>query len=567
MTSAPAPRAGLIYADGSPVRTADVARIRARASLSGPSPSPFPYDAASLGGQEMANWWPFLRGPDTEINYDRDRMVARSRDLVRNDSWASGAISTALDSQIGWQFRLNCRPDSRALRTLDRRFDITWAAEFAAQVEAEWRLYADDPARWCDAGRKLTMTQLFYLAGRHKMVDGDALGMSLWAPERREAAGARYATTLQVIDPDRLSNPFQRMDTHDQRGGVQIDDLGAPIGYHIRRAHQGDWFDAMRSMEWDFYPRETPWGRAVVIHDLDMDRADQHRGLGVLSACLGRFKMLAKFDQVSLQAAVLRTMVGFFIKSAFGADDVESALRVDTDTKGNNYLAGPMSDYANFAAAARDQVTMGGARIPVLAPNEDIATVRAGDAATEFETFEAAFLRSIAAATGASATELSKDYRRVNYSSARADMLTAWRTLLRRRHGFAAGFATPFYATWLEELVVDHGRARVPLPRGVSLADYAQFRAAFARCGWIGPGRGWVDPVKERQGEILGLEAGFGTLSRTCAEVSGSDWREDAEQQAVERAYRASLNLPQPDWAGGRNQAPAPAEEREDVEA
>src|SRR5260363_125826 len=44
------------------------------------------------------------------------------------------------------------------------------------------------------------MSQLMRLAFRHKLVDGDALALLLWRPERIGPGRARYATTVQLID-------------------------------------------------------------------------------------------------------------------------------------------------------------------------------------------------------------------------------------------------------------------------------------------------------------------------------------------------------------------------------
>src|SRR4051794_30245585 len=63
-----------------------------------------PYDAASLFSQDIGDWHPSLWSPDIEINPHRDRMVARLRDLVRNDGWASGAITSLVDATIGANF-------------------------------------------------------------------------------------------------------------------------------------------------------------------------------------------------------------------------------------------------------------------------------------------------------------------------------------------------------------------------------------------------------------------------------------------------------------------------------
>src|SRR6185437_5365789 len=253
----------LVDSLGQPLRPAAPATpLRARAATNGGNMgNAFPYEAQVPYSQDMEDWQPWLRGPDSEINFDRDRVVSRTRDLVRNNGWAKGGIVTRIaDAAIGADFHPIPTPNWRVLSRFNKRFDATWAAEFAAAVRSEWTLYADDLNFHSDAARTLTMTQQLYLAYMHFLIDGESLGVLLWMPERRGQGAARYSTVHQGIDPDRLSNPYQMVDTHDRRGGVQIDDAGAPIGYHIRRAHQNDWYDADRSMQWDLFPRETPWG-------------------------------------------------------------------------------------------------------------------------------------------------------------------------------------------------------------------------------------------------------------------------------------------------------------------
>jgi capsid protein len=46
--------------------------------------------------------------------------------------------------------------------------------------------------------------------------------------------------TLQIIDLDRLLNPAQQPDTTHLRGGIEIDPLGCPLAYHIRRTYPWD---------------------------------------------------------------------------------------------------------------------------------------------------------------------------------------------------------------------------------------------------------------------------------------------------------------------------------------
>jgi len=122
-------------------------------------------------------------------------------------------------------------------------------------------------------------------------------------------------------------------------------------------------------------------------------------------------------------------------------------------------------------------------------------------------------LLSFSAASGISAEQITQDWSRTNYSSARAALLESWKTLNRRNIEFRIGTANPMYASWLHE-AMDNGD--LPLPNGAP--SYLEGRTAYARCTWLGTGRGWVDPVKEKQGAVLGMDAGLSTLQRECAE-------------------------------------------------
>src|SRR5471032_2198111 len=92
-----------------------------------------PYDAADHGGDHMVDWNPYLGSPDGELNMYRDTIVSRVRDLVRNDGWASGAVTRVLDNAIGANFRPIFKPDwlSLAAHTGIKAFDHVWADEYS----------------------------------------------------------------------------------------------------------------------------------------------------------------------------------------------------------------------------------------------------------------------------------------------------------------------------------------------------------------------------------------------------------------------------------------------------
>ena len=501
-----------------------------------------PYDAADIYSPQMAAWRPYLWSPDGEVNMYRDRMVARARDVERNDGWARGGISKILDNTIGANFRPISKPDYRALSyfTGNPAFDSVWADEFGHAIDSCWRAWSDDVGHYCDAMQCLSLSQMFWLAMRHKLIDGDALGIMLYRPELIGHGRARYATSVQILDPDRLSNPMYRFDQQSMRGGVEVDDFGVPKGYWIRRAHQGDWFAAAKSMEWDYIERRTPWGRPIVVHDYDHDRAAQHRGgAGILTPILQRLKMLVKYDSVELDAAVVNAIFSAYVKSPYDPEAVDEAISAGDDTP--NSLGMYQDMRSDWWGGDRKRAALGDVQMTHLFPGEEIGTINAARPSSNFEPFEVAILRHVASGMGITYEQLTADFSRTNYSSFRGATNEALKTFNRRAAGFDAGFAMPVRAAFLEEVMEVED---IPLPAGAP--PFEDFRGAYAKCRWLRPGRGWVNPLDERRGSILGMQAGLSTLEDEIAENTGQDWEEIVDQRAVEiqRFKDRGLELP-----------------------
>ena len=99
-------------------------------------------------------------------------------------------------------------------------------------------------------------------------------------------------------------------------------------------------------------------------------------------------------------------------------------------------------------------------------------------------------------------------------------------------------------------------KEELPWPSGVDL-DYlmdmvSYLKTPLSKCKWLGPGRGWVDPVAEKQGAVLGMAAGLSTLEVEAAENSGDDWEEIIDQRALEIKKFKENGIPLPDWTGNQ---------------
>ncbi|MDI2091613.1 phage portal protein [Commensalibacter oyaizuii] len=503
-----------------------------------------PYDAADNTGAHTGNWFPYLTSPDVELNPWRDLIVSRVRDLVRNDGWAAGIITRILDNAIGSVFRPLTKPDYRTLAVKTGfAFDAQWASEWSSIVDSHWRSWANDDGRYCDTGRRLTFTQMMYAGMCHSLIDGDAVAMVNYIPERLNQQ-ALYATSVQLIDPDRLSNPNQGIDEMYCRGGVKIDRYGAPVGYYFREAHISDYFALDKTAQWEYIDKETEWGRPNIVHYFESDRASEHRGgAGILTPIVQRLKMITKYDQTEMDAAILNAFLAAYLESPFDPVSAADALGVEDDMK--QYQAN-RSEYHQGKS-----LTIGDMRIHSLFPGEKINTISATHPHSQYKEFLNTALRNIAAGTGVTAQQVSNDWSDVNYSSARAAALEGWKTLTRRRDGFARGFASPIRSAWLEECCMVND---LPWPKGVNdewlINNIAVLKTPISNCQWLGPGRGWIDPVAEKQGSVLGMEAGLSTLQSETAENAGGDWEEMLDQRAIEIKRCKELGIPLPAWTG-----------------
>jgi lambda family phage portal protein len=248
---------------------------------------------------------------------------------------------------------------------------------------------------------------------------------------------------------------------------------------------------------------------------------------------------------------VLRTVIGFFVKSPYDPEQVRSAIDAhgEGDVGPGDVWTGMLEDRVTWNR--KHGLSLGGVRLPLLAPGESIETAAAGNHADDYDAFETAFLRNFAAASGQSYEEVSGDFRHTNYSSFRGATEQAWRTLKRRRGSFTPRYATPLYGAWLEEALDGHLKDLMPR----NAPPFAEMRSAYARALWIGPGRGVIDPVKEPQGAVLQLDAGLTTLEETTRNISGMYYEDVLEQREVEEAAMKERGLSLPDWAGGKDMA------------
>lgn len=479
------------------------------------------HNAASTDDRSMATWNPVAGSADSDLLDELDTMVPRSRDLVRNNGLASGAIQTLTDNVVGSVLRLSSKPDSKLLG-----WDSEQAYEWAANTEAKFRAWAETPE--CDAGQTLTFLGLTIQAMRGAFSNGEGLAIPQWIPRK----GSMWNTRMMMIESDRLDTPPEMQGDPKIRKGIVSDKFGSPVGYWIRKSHPGDAYGAYGfavandANEFTYIPAFTAWGRRRVIHLHDKERTGQSRGKPIFAAVMREFKMAGHYESTELQAAVANSLIAAFIES-----DLDQQTVGDLFASGDDKEAG-VEGYWRKQHQEYQTTLKGGAIIP-LPVGAKLSSFNPGRPNAAFEGFMMSVLRHMSTGLNIPYELLAKDFSKTNYSSARATLLEAWRYFLGRRRWLKDYWLDPIYSLWLEE-AVNAGQIIAP--------DFYKNRYAYEKCKWIHSGRGWVDPVKEAKAAALRMDSNLSTLEAECAE-QGLDWEEVLEQRAREKRVIEDLGL------------------------
>lgn len=217
---------------------------------------------------------------------------------------------------------------------------------------------------------------------------------------------------------------------------------------------------------------------------------------------LGRLKMLDGYEEAELVAArVAAAKMGFFV-----SPDGEEYTGDDTE-----------DDYTPITEAAPGSFEQLPAGMDFKAFDPDHPT-------TAFPDFEKAILRGIASGLNISYVSLSNNLEGVSYSSIRQGVMEDRDHFQMLQQFMINHFVRPVFRAWL---LMAMTTGAVPLP----IAKYAKFADSAL---FVPRGFGWVDPQREIQSQVLGLENGIMTLQDIAAH-QGRDVEEVFEQIERER--------------------------------
>ncbi len=462
--------------------------------------------------RNLINWGTSSGDADADLLPELPILRDRSQDLYRNSAAARGVIKRKTAGAIGSGLTMRSAIDYKLIGLSPEA-----AHEWKESAEREFRLWAE--SRECDFARRLAFNEIQQLAFTSQKVRGDCFIIMSWIPRK----GVPYDLRLQLIEADRVSNPYGVPDNETIAAGIERDAAGIPVAIHVQNHHPGSRF-VSANREWKRVPifgEKT--GRRQVLHLMEFERVDQSRGEPSLAPVIETLKQLTKFSEAELSAAIVNALLTVFIKRP---------------AEGESMTTGSITEYsAEDKALWRKRVLeMGcGTWIDGL-PGEELQVVSANRPSAQFDPFFSACIKQIGMGTGVPYEVLALVFQS-SYSASRAALLEFAKEMKIVRAWLRNNLCQAVYEEFLVE-AISKGRLHAP-----GFLEDSFIRAAYCRAEWMGPSVGQIDPVKEVTASIMKVVAGFSTMGRETAELTGADFEQTTETRAGEFELLKRCNL------------------------
>lgn len=469
-------------------------------------------DPTSVGGR----WWRSVpRDARTDTLHRLPLKRGASRELATTNPIGVSAINTNVDRVVGTGLALSSQPHLRILG-----WDADQATEWkATQVQPNFSLWADSTA--CDIEETLNFYQSQALVLRSTLESGDCFTI---LPDGLRTASMPFALRLQVLEADRVGNPFGVMDTPTMMAGVKLGPGGAPFAYHVYDHHPGGFLPGQggNPCAGQWYERIGRSGRRRILHHFRKTRPGMPRGVPYLAPVIDAIKQIGRYTEAEIMAAVITAYLTVFIETPTG-----NAAPI---FGGEGPGAGDLGQ----------EIGLGMGAVVGLAPGEKPHTVNPGRPNPNFEPFILAVIKQIGMALSIPFELLMKQFNS-SYSASKAALLDAWVYFRTVRNWLGLSFCQPVFETWMAEAVAI-GRVSAP----GFFAD-PLLRWAYTRAAWPGDSMGSINPKDEVAAYVAAIGERLMTRERAEWELFGSDWNDTYGQKLSEQQrLKADDMLPTP---------------------
>lgn len=444
------------------------------------------------------SWITANQSADRTMMGEADRVRMRSRDLIRNNAYARGALDAIVANVVG------CGIVPRPALDDDDRNEV---------ILKDWQ-------RWCehsDVTGRLHFYETQALVLREMVEAGECL--THFVSDTSDPIRVS-PLALELIEADRIDSSADTLRTrrnesqNEVRRGVELDASGKAVGFYLYPTHpDGTGLS---------YSTSSRVSASELLHTFRQERIGQTRGISWLAPAVMWLRDLGLYVDNEIQASAVASCFSVVIKTVDGGDSFGGLATPSdadtTDTDGNRF----------------ERIQPG--LVTHLMPGEDVSVVNPARPNSASEPWISLMLRSIAVGMGLSYELVSRDYSKTNYSSNRASSLEDRRRFKPLQKFLIWHLCQPIYREWFKSCVIA-GREGFP-----SVSEFIAAPDVWLAVNWRSPGWEWVDPLKEA--EAAKVEVEFGLRSRgDVIEGSGGDLREVFKELSQEKVLAESLGL------------------------
>jgi lambda family phage portal protein len=450
------------------------------------------YSGANTG-RLFADFITTSTSADAEIKDNIRILRDRARELARNDSYIARYLNLMVSNVIG----------KHGIRVSSKSRNDNGSLDLAANqlIENSWK-------EWCKLGNCTTNGRLSFLDCQKIFIeslcrDGEVLIRKI------KDSNSPFGFQLQFLEADHLDenkNDVYKASGNRVKMGVEVDKYDRPVAYHLFKEHPYD-----RTYISQAQHIRVPADE--IIHAYLPNRAEQTRGVSMVATAMANVKMLNGYLEAEITGARIgASKMGFFV-----SPDGDSYV-------GDGEYEDTFNPTMNVSPGTFEQLPSG----------VDFRQFDPTHPTSAFESFTTGVLRSIASGLNISYHSLSNDLTSVNYSSIRQGALED-RSMYQIYQQFVIEhFINPVFQSWLE-MSISTGYINLPMGKFDKFSNSVNFiPRSFA----------WIDPLKEMQSNVLGLQNGTISYSDIAA-AYGRDTEElfEQHQKEIELAKQYGIEL------------------------
>jgi lambda family phage portal protein len=397
------------------------------------------------------------------IQRGRVQLIWEARDLENNHPLVSGILRKLSLYTIG-SLRYQARTSDPAVNSAYEAFFNEWT-------------------KVADVSGRFDFLALLQLAFVSFLRDGDCLLVKSLAED---------GVKLQLIEADRIGNPFQTSILDDYIGGIRIDvQTGKPLSYCVTRRSQGSSY---------VDEQEIPAERC--LHLFDPQRHDSYRGISAFAPAIATCRDIVDILAGEKNAVKWASSQTGIIKTTGG-----EGLGWDSETSTGDAI---------------EAIAPG--TIHYLKPGEDVQGFQSNRPSVTFTGFLESLQRHLADALGLP-YGFFIDSSNLGGVTARLDSQQAARVCMRYQRILTQRLLDPIL-----ESVISYGIVQGAIPQ------HAEWRAHR----WQFPPWPSSDIGRETYAELAELRQGGSTFAEYYAS-KGEDWEEAFVQSANEAKRRAQI--------------------------